>query len=209
VQIGKSPPDFAKVVVVDGKGEFDYVGILPEHVFAKEFPDVLLGHEHVLDVLRWLVTKEISNRRDQLRKYLMEHKSASRQPKEAFVDAVAEGLPFPMVPLVLVIDEFAELMLAAGPSSREFEDLVQRAVQTGRSCLVHLILATQRPDANVVKGSIKANLPSGIALALPSHHDSMTVLNGPGAEDLLGRGDMLFFSSSGGRNRLQGYDPTD
>ncbi len=209
VQVGQASPDFTKIVVIDGKGEFDYVGILPKDAFAEEFPDVLLGHEHVLDVLRWLVTKEIPSRRDRLRKYLIDNKSASRQPKEAFISAMAKGRPFPIRPVVVVIDEFAELMLAAGPSSREFEDLVQRAVQTGRSCLVHLILATQRPDANIVKGSIKANLPSRIALSLPSHHDSMTVLNAPGAEDLLGRGDMLFFSSSGGRDRLQGYDPTD
>jgi S-DNA-T family DNA segregation ATPase FtsK/SpoIIIE len=204
-QLGRLPTNLLRVIIIDGKGEFDYVGLLSKEYYAENFPDVLLGHEHVPEVLRWLVTEDIPRRRETLRAYLTKNPQISRQPREAFVRAVSEKDQFPIVPLVIFIDEFAELMLAAGSGAREFEDLIQRAVQTGRSCLVHLLLATQRPDANVIKGAIKANLPSRIALALPSHHDSMTILNAPGAEDLLGSGDMYFYSSTGTRIRLQGY----
>ncbi len=204
-QLGQLPHNLIKVVVIDGKGEFDYVGILRREYYENRYPDVLLGSEHVTEVLRWVVTEEIPSRRESLRRFLTDNPEVSRQPREAFVQLSADRGGFPISPLVIVIDEFAELMLAAGAAAKEFEELVQRAVQTGRSCLVHLILATQRPDANVIKGAIKANLPSRIALALPSHHDSMTILNSPGAEELLGSGDMFFYSSSGLRLRLQGY----
>lgn len=207
VQLNRLPQESLSLAVVDGKGEYDYFGMLDSNRYVAPFPDVQLGPEKAPDVLRWVVEQEIERRRESLRKYFTIHPRAPRSPKHAFLQARADGTPFPLSPLVVFIDEFAEIMLGAGAAARVFEDLVQRAVQAGRSALVHLVLATQRPDANVLRGAIKANLPSRIALALPTHHDSMTVLGSKGAERLLGSGDMLFYRSAGDRIRLQGYAP--
>jgi len=195
----------ARVVVVDGKGEFDYVDLVPRGTFVDQFPDVLLGHENVIPVLEWLVKVEVVRRREALRDYFRRVPSAPRAPRQAYVAAKVAKQKFSLRPIVVFIDEFAEIMLAAGPAARDFEDLVQRVVQAGRSALVHLVLATQRPDANVLRGAIKANLPSRVTLALPSHHDSTTVLNAPGAEALLGKGALYFQSTTVARVRLQGY----
>lgn len=96
-------------------------------------------------------------------------------------------------------------MLAGGDEAKRFEQRVQQITQTGRSSLVHLVLATQRPDANVVRGAIKANLDARVALRLPTHHDSTTVLGRKGAERLLGSGDLVFQSAGQSPTRLQGY----
>ncbi len=177
----------------------------PRDRFVSEFPEVLLGHSHVCPVLRWLVNEEIAKRRSQLIGYFRTNPRVPKAPRQAYVSSIQGGKDFPVSPILVVVDEFAEIMLAAGPSAREFEDLVQRVVQAGRSALVHIVLATQRPDANVLRGAIKANLPSRVALALPSHHDSMTVLNSSGAEELLGLGDLIFQTSTVEKIRLQGY----
>jgi hypothetical protein len=207
LQLATLNPSQMEIVIVDGKAEYDYIGVVPEAFFSRRFPEVLLGHENAPNVLRWLIEEEIPARREALRKYFTDNKSAPRQPRDALIQAWESERAFPMRPVVIFIDEFAEIMQAAGAAAREFEGLVQRAVQTGRSALVHLLLATQRPDASVIAGAIKANLPSRVALALPSHHDSMTILNAPGAEDLVGSGDMLFLGSNGGLSRLQAYSP--
>lgn len=207
LQLATLDPKQMEIVIVDGKAEYDYIGVVSDRFFSKHFPEVLLGHENAPDVLRWLVEEEIPARREALRAYFTKNPEAPRQPRDALIQAWNSGTPFPLRPIVIFIDEFAEIMQAAGATAREFEGLVQRAVQTGRSALVHLLLATQRPDASVIAGAIKANLPSRVALALPSHHDSMTILNSPGAEDLVGSGDMLFLASNGGIRRLQAYSP--
>jgi len=88
---------------------------------------------------------------------------------------------------------------------QEFERRLVRLAQRARNVGIHLVIATQRPSADIVTTSLKANLPARIAFRLPSHHDSMTILDQPGAENLLGRGDMLFLLSQGNVERLQGF----
>ncbi len=98
-------------------------------------------------------------------------------------------LPF----IVVIIDEFADLIMTAG---REIETPISRLAQLARAIGIHLIIATQRPTTNIITGVIKANFPARIAFRVASGIDSRTILDGPGADQLIGRGDMLFLSGN-------------
>ena len=108
-----------------------------------------------------------------------------------------EPMPF----LVIVIDELADLMLTA---AKDVEIGIVRLAQLARAAGIHMILATQRPSVDVVTGLIKANFPCRISFQVTSRHDSRTILDGVGAEHLLGKGDMLFKPSGGKTIRLHG-----
>jgi len=115
----------------------------------------------------------------------------------------ADRLPF----IVIIVDELADLMMREG---KNVEEPIVRLAQKARATGIHMVLATQRPSVNVVTGLIKANFPSRIAFAMASQIDSRTILDTPGAEDLIGRGDMLYQPSDLPRPmRLQGVFVSD
>ena len=107
----------------------------------------------------------------------------------------------PMPHIVIVVDEFADLMAVAG---KEIEFAVQRLAQMARAAGIHLIMATQRPSVDIITGTIKANFPTRISFRVTSRIDSRTILNEQGAEQLLGQGDMLYGAGSGQIVRVHG-----
>lgn len=204
-QLAKVDSGLVKAIVIDGKSEVDYYGVLSAQHFVPRFPEVLLGHEHVIEVFEWLVKEEIPARRQAIRDRATKEKGRPRQARELYIESVSSKAADPFEPLIVIVDEFADIMISSGNGRQRFEQLVQQVAQVGRSMLVHLILATQRPDASVVSGGIKVNLPTRVALRLPTFHDSTTILGGKGAESLLGSGDLIFVSPAQPPIRLQGY----
>ncbi|NCW31418.1 MAG: cell division protein FtsK, partial [Alphaproteobacteria bacterium] len=114
-------------------------------------------------------------------------------------EEILDLAPLPFI--VVVIDEVADLMLVAG---KEIEGAVQRLAQMARAAGIHVIMATQRPSVDVITGTIKANFPTRISFQVTSRIDSRTILGEQGAEQLLGRGDMLFMEGGGRVVRVHG-----
>lgn len=119
--------------------------------------------------------------------------------EELYEEEQLDYAPLPQI--VLIVDELADLMVTVG---KEIEVLIQRLSQKSRAAGIHLIMATQRPSVDVITGVIKANLPTRISFHVTSRIDSRTILGEQGAEQLLGKGDMLYKPSSGAMKRVHG-----
>ncbi len=133
-----------------------------------------------------------------------ENAETEKAEKAAPVDPQGEQMPY----IVVIIDEMADLMMMAG---KDLEMLIVRIAQKGRAAGIHLVLATQRPEAKVITGLIKANIPGKIAFAVGSQIDSRIMLDQSGAEKLLGKGDMLMLTTEmmGKPRRIQGAWASD
>jgi S-DNA-T family DNA segregation ATPase FtsK/SpoIIIE len=170
-------PDDLRLILVDPKRVelTGYNGV--PHLLAP----VVVEIERVVGALQWM-TREMDNR------YHKFAEVGARNIQDYNTRMAAQGgkkLPY----LVIVIDELADLMMIAPD---ETERTITRLAQLARATGIHMILATQRPSVDVVTGLIKANFPARIAFAVASNTDSRVILDQPGAERLLGRGDMLF-----------------
>ncbi|MDA1257045.1 MAG: DNA translocase FtsK [Chloroflexi bacterium] len=166
-------PEQVRIVMIDPKRVelTPYTGV--PHLYAPPVvePDIAVG------VLKALV-EEMTDRFKVLER-------AGVRNIVAYNDQAATKMPY----LVIMVDELADLMLT---SASEVERLLCRLAQLGRATGIHLVVATQRPSVDVVTGLIKANFPSRISFSVTSQIDSRTIIDGPGAEKLLGKGDMLF-----------------
>ncbi len=176
----KAGPQDLRLILVDPKMvEFSTYNGLP-HLLI---PEVIIGKDLTINALDWAI-KEMERRYAMFAQNHVVNINEFNK-LEMVKNKREEKLPF----IVIVVDELADLMLEA---KREIEDRIARLAAKARAAGIHLVLATQRPSVDVITGTVKANLPSRIAFALTNYMDSKTVLDGGGAEKLLGKGDMLF-----------------
>jgi S-DNA-T family DNA segregation ATPase FtsK/SpoIIIE len=189
-------PDDLRLIMVDPKRvELTTFNNIP-HLLGP----VVVEMEEVVAALRWVVAEMDS-------RFTLFAKSGVRNI-EAYNEKAAKSAGEATMPYIIVlIDELADLMLAAPD---ETEKYLTRLAQLARATGIHLVIATQRPSVDVVTGLIKANFPSRISFAVTSSVDSRVVLDTPGAEKLLGRGDMLYMASDSSKLlRLQGCFVSD
>ena len=150
---------------------------------------VITEAKKAASVLGWVV-KEMESR------YRLMTKEGVRN-----IDGYNAKHKLPMPYIVVVVDEMSDLMLVAG---KEIENYIQKLSQMARAAGIHIIMATQRPSVDVITGTIKANFPTRISFQVSSKIDSRTILGEQGAEQLLGKGDMLFMSSANRIVRIHG-----
>mgnify|MGYP000267135760 FL=1 len=197
----KSDPNEVKLIMIDPKVvELSCYNGIP-HLYCP----VVTDPKEAAASLNWAV-REMMDRYNKFKELGVRNIAGYNEKIKSVENAEAAGYTH-MPLLVIIVDEFADLMMVA---SKEVEDAVCRLAQLARAAGIHLILATQRPSVNVITGVIKANIPSRIAFSVSSAIDSRTILDKGGAEKLLGKGDMLFFPSGYSEPvRLQGAFVSD
>ena len=173
----RHPPDKCKFILIDPKmlELSTYEGI--PHLLCP----VITEAKKAASVLGWVV-KEMESR------YKLMTKEGVRN-----IDGYNNKHKLPMPYVVVIVDEMSDLMLVAG---KEIENYVQKLSQMARAAGIHIIMATQRPSVDVITGTIKANFPTRISFQVTSKIDSRTIIDEQGAEQLLGKGDMLYKSSA-------------
>jgi len=181
----KLNPDLCKFILIDPKmlELSTYEGI--PHLLTPVITDA----KKATSALAWTV-KEMNNR------YKLMSKVGVRN-----IDGYNSKHKLKMPYIVVVVDEMSDLMLVAG---KEIENYIQKLSQMARAAGIHIIMATQRPSVDVITGTIKANFPTRVSFQVSSKIDSRTILGEQGAEQLLGKGDMLFMSSANRIIRIHG-----
>jgi S-DNA-T family DNA segregation ATPase FtsK/SpoIIIE len=194
--VTNNPPERLRLVLIDPKMvELVRFNGLP-HILGKVETEL----ERIITVLRWC-TREMDRRY----KLLDEIHARHIDDYNHKVSSRGEGESLPRI--VVILDEMADLMMSAPD---ETERTLIRLAQMARAVGIHLVVATQRPSADIVTGLIKANFPARISFAVASSIESRVILDTPGAESLLGKGDMLYLSPEAGAPvRLQGCFVTD
>ena len=192
----KASPEDVKLIMVDPKMvELGIYNGIPHLLIP-----VVTDPKKAAGSLQWAVT-------EMMRRYKTMSDAGVRdlESYNSIVEAEQEGSKLPQV--VVIIDELADLMLVA---AKEVEESICRIAQMGRAAGIHLIIATQRPSADVITGLMKANIPSRIAFAVASAMESRIILDTMGAEKLVGRGDMLYAPIGAGKPlRVQGCFVSD
>ena len=173
-------PDELKLVLVDPKRvEFSMYNGIP-HLLT---PTAINEPKQANNALSWAI-REMDRRYSILQKF-----GVQKLEDYNNLEVVYKGQEPKLPRIVIVIDELADLMMLA---KKDIEDKIKRLTQLARAAGIHLIVATQRPSVDVITGTIKSNIPSRIAFAVTNYVDSKTILDQGGAENLLGRGDMLY-----------------
>ncbi len=196
-------PDELKLIMVDPKSvEFTSYAALPHLIVP-----IITENQKVVFSLKWAVA-EMEKRlklfaRARVRNiYDFNHRPSLTQTDMFGADtAVGSDMPKTVPYIVIIIDEVADLM---SQCSKEVSPHIARLTAKARAAGIHLILATQRPDAKIITGAIKANIPGRVAFKTATGVDSRTILDSAGAENLIGRGDMLFKGKDGLLVRAQG-----
>ena len=187
----KSTPDEVRFIMVDPK----MVELAPYNGIPHLLIPVVTDPKKAAGALQWAVFEMMKRY-----KTFSEHGVKKLEEFNRLARASEELEPLPSV--VVVIDELADLMLVA---AKEVEESICRVAQMGRAAGVHLVIATQRPSADVITGLMKANIPSRIAFAVASSLESRIILDNTGAEKLVGKGDMLYAPLGAGKpTRVQG-----
>jgi len=195
-----SPDEVRLIMIVPKRVELGMYEDIP-HLMTP----VVVDPKQAVNALRWAV-KEMEERYKKLaaagvRNIEQFNRNIGHQIKEGGTGTDGEPLQ-PLAFIVIVIDELADLMMVA---RGDVEESIARLAQMARAVGLHLLLATQRPSVDVITGLIKANMPSRISFRVSSKTDSRTILDANGAEQLLGRGDMLFLPPASSRTiRLHG-----
>ena len=192
----KSSPEDVRLIMVDPKMvELGIYNGIPHLLIP-----VVTDPKKAAGALQWAVT-------EMMRRYRLMSEAGVRDLESYNRLAAADPNLQKMPKIVVVIDELADLMLVA---AKEVEESICRVAQMGRASGMHLIIATQRPSADVITGLMKANIPSRIAFAVASQLESRIILDASGAEKLVGKGDMLYAPLGGGKpRRVQGCFITD